>query len=102
MYIRLQYDHLTSELQADKPSFLYLLLVTGSFSKMFGDLFLRTWHYAVMASRTCARVPGPLVFQRATLKNWEWPGDEASGYPGAELLARMQYKCIINAFDTEF
>ena len=78
MYIRLQYDHLTSELHADKPSFLYLLLVTGSFSKTFDDLFLRTWHYAVMASRTCARVPGPLVFQRATLKNWEWPGDEAS------------------------
>ena len=78
MYIRLQYDHLTSELHADKPSFLYLLFVTGSFSKTFGDLFLRTWHYAVMASRTCARIPGPLVFQRATLKNWEWPGDEAN------------------------
>ena len=32
-----------------------------------------------VASRTCAhvRVPGPPVFQRATLKSWEWPGDEA-------------------------
>ena len=23
-------------------------------------------------------VPGPLAFQRATLKSWEWPGDEAN------------------------
>ena len=22
-------------------------------------------------------IPGPLAFQRATLKSWEWPGDEA-------------------------
>ena len=24
-------------------------------------------------------LPGPPVFERASLKNWEWPGDEASG-----------------------
>ena len=28
-------------------------------------------------SFTCRRVPDPLAFQRATLKSWEWPGDEA-------------------------
>ena len=27
---------------------------------------------------TCRGVPGPLAFQRATLKSWEWPGDKAS------------------------
>ena len=26
---------------------------------------------------TCCRVPGPLAFQRGTLKSLEWPGDEA-------------------------
>ena len=35
------------------------------------------WHYAVVVSRTCACIPGPPVFLRVTLKNWEWPGDEA-------------------------
>ena len=24
------------------------------------------------------QIPGPPVFQRATSKNWEWPGDEAN------------------------
>ena len=26
---------------------------------------------------TWDEIPGSPVFQRATLKNWEWPGDEA-------------------------
>ena len=29
---------------------------------------------------TWLHLPGPLVFQRATLKNWEWPGYEARVY----------------------
>ena len=26
------------------------------------------------------QIPGPPVFQRATLKNWAWPGDEANDW----------------------
>ena len=35
-------------------------------------------HGHVVETIMCCRVPGPLAFQRATLKSWEWPGDEAS------------------------
>ena len=45
----------------------------------------------VVVSRTCARVPGPPVFLRVTLKNWEWPGDEANTVLGKTLLLRVIY-----------
>ena len=44
---------------------------------MQSDLLEHMWHYMVVVSHTCARVPGPPVFLHVTLKNWEWPGDEA-------------------------
>ena len=49
------------------------------------DQWLSTWMptYTKLlfyhgSTLTCPRVPGPPVFLRATLKNWEWPGDEAT------------------------
>ena len=39
---------------------------------------------------TCRRVPGPPVFLRWTLKNWVWPGDEAS-----PILDTTEYQSTI-------
>ena len=38
-------------------------------------------------------VPGPLTFQRATLKSWEWPGDDASISPSyLNRVVTMQWE----------
>ena len=39
-----------------------------------------SFNHVSSMSLTCPRVPGPPVFQRATLKNWVGPGDEASSF----------------------
>ena len=48
----------------------------------------------VVASHTCACIPGPPVFQRATLKSWEWPGDEARETEH-ELIAILNWLCHV-------
>ena len=37
---------------------------------------------SIRVRESCAimQIPGSPVFQRATLKNWEWPGDEANSF----------------------
>ena len=32
----------------------------------------------LLSSYDIIQIPGPPVFQRATLQNWVWPGDEAT------------------------
>ena len=47
-------------------------------------------------SNLCDCLPGPPVFQRATLKSWVWPGDEATSLPVDVLSANaLTLKIII-------
>ena len=44
-------------------------------------------------------IPGLPAFQRATLKSWEWPGDEASGRVygaggGRVIIVRGPVTCL--------
>ena len=49
-------------------------------SLTFWPAYIRGLTYAIRNVRTQVKstVPGPPIFQRATVKSWEGPGDEAS------------------------
>ena len=46
-------------------------------------------------------IPSSPVFQRATLKNWEWPGDKAStSYGYGQVIGWHVYALMVDIFPT--
>ena len=88
-------------------SALYIETVHSNFVKMtFGSLSIAclcglSMPVYMSTLRTWVQLPGPPAFQRATLKSWDGPGDEAMTCTRGALTvmsSQSKYKATFNVF----